>query len=235
MRETTRTLLVVSVGLLLSVLAIASIGAYRTIGQLQSNIHSIRHSRALLETLDQLVSTVKDAETGQRGYLLTGNDDYLGPYKAALSNHRDDVERLASLTADDSNQHARFTRLRELISSKLEELAKTVAMQKEGDTDAALQLVRTDDGKRLMGQIQSLANQMQEDERELMLNQKWDNANVYRSASFSVIVIGIFSLIALAIFVRMVLRHATTPIDRHPPSTNHGNPSAQPVSMPDTA
>lgn len=230
MHETTRTWLLASVALLLSLLVIISFAGYRTIRNLQSSTLSLRHSRELLEALERLVSTVKDAESGQRGYLLTGKDAYLEPFHAVRVQNSDDLARIEDLTADNSIQHARTPRLRELMSAKLDELTKIVAMQSEGNSDAALQFVRTGDGKRRMEQIQSLVNQMDEDERESMSNRKWANADVYRAASFSVVCIGLLALVALVVFVHSWCRRLHFWPDRQPPSSNNENRPGQPAS-----
>jgi methyl-accepting chemotaxis protein len=227
MREATRTWLIISVGLLLSLFVVTSFAAYQTIDQLETGAVSIRHSRSVLETLDRLVGCVKDAETGQRGYLLTGNADYLAPYRTAQTTQHDEIDRITVLTADNPAQKAQVAKLTELVSAKFEELSKSVALQKDGQVEAALQLVRTDDGHRLMQQIQSIANQLDEDIRESMAEQKWGRDNVFRSASFSVVMIGAVALITLILFVRLLLKSVPAPRDR-PSSSGVANLSGNP-------
>ncbi len=235
MRPTARSWLNISVGLLLSLLVVMAAVAYRTIGQLQTNSRSVAQTLQVLEALERLDSTVADAETGERGYLLTGDDEYLDPYKAALANHRDGIELLAELTADNPSQQARIPRLRKLISDKLDDLAEKIAMRRDGHADTALQLVQTNEGRRLMKQIQSLIHQMEEDERELLSDRKWAKGNAYRSAYTAVVVIGSLALVALAVFVRLSLKRSPISHDRQPPSTNNGNRSGRPSSASGTA
>lgn len=222
-------------GLLLSLLIVIAALAYRTIGQLQSNSQSVAHAQEVLEALERLASTVKDAETGHRGYLLTGKDEYLAPYNAARPQLHDEIERIADLTADNPSQQARIPQLRNLISDKLDGLAKKVALRREGNPDAALQLVQSDEGRLLMEEIRSLVNQMEEDERDLLSDRKWANGHAFRAAFLSAMAIGFFGLVALAVYVRLLLRRSSSSLGRQPPSANDGNGFGQSSSAPRTA
>jgi signal transduction histidine kinase len=92
-----------------------------------------------------------DAETGQRGYLLTNNETYLGPYQDALTKIGPQIDLVRNLLADDPNQIVNFDRLSEITKAKLAELSETVALAKdEGKRAEALDLVKTDRGRDLM-------------------------------------------------------------------------------------
>ena len=106
--------------------------------------------------LEVLLSTLKDAETGQRGYLLTGNEDYLQPYRAALA-------RLpAALATTDvelsEGQSASLARLRTLADAKLAVLAQTIALRRSGDAAGALAVVETGRGRAIMDEIRATAD-----------------------------------------------------------------------------
>ena len=86
-----------------------------------------------------------------------------------------------------------------------------------------------------MEQIQSLINAMEEDERELLSDQKWAKGNAYRAAYFAVIVMGLLALVALAAFMRLFCPRSSIALDQQPPSPNNGNRSGRPSSAPGTA
>src|SRR4051794_16989842 len=65
------------------------------------------HTRQVVIELERALSTLKDAETGQRGFLLTGEEEYLEPYRAASARMDEALGRLAALTADNPSQQAR--------------------------------------------------------------------------------------------------------------------------------
>ena len=97
---------------------------------------------------ETLLGTLKDAETGQRGYLLTGDPSYLQPYRSAKARLKNDFARLEASTFDTDTWAAGVRRLRVLADAKLAELGATVALRQAGNLDGTLAIVRTDVGKR---------------------------------------------------------------------------------------
>lgn len=90
--------------LLLGVLVADCIVGYRNIEYLHQSDRRVSHSNEVLAGLEAVLSTLKDAETGERGYLITGNRDYLKPYLSAVRSVQDRVQRLRDLTADNPVQ-----------------------------------------------------------------------------------------------------------------------------------
>lgn len=222
MQPTTRTWLIIGICVLLSLLVVTAALAYRMVVQLEGDSHWARHTRDVLEALDQVDSTVKDAESGQRGYLLTGNDSYLEPYNTARAQQSDDLDRIANLIQDDANQARRIPRLKELVSAKFADLEKTVAARREENMDAALKRVQTDEGRRMSQQIQAVIDRMQEDELELLFDRQWSNRNTYRSAIFAVGAIEVLAVLALALFVWLLVKRV--PASHDLPGASRGLP-----------
>src|SRR5215467_8516476 len=104
-----------------TLVAIAFI-AYVNTGRLIDNDAWVKHTYQVRTELADLLSQMKDAETGQRGYLLTGDDNYLAPYKAAIVVVKGTLDELRRLTSDNPNQQRRLAALAPLIDSKLAEL-----------------------------------------------------------------------------------------------------------------
>ncbi|MEJ0100832.1 MAG: CHASE3 domain-containing protein [Pseudomonadota bacterium] len=96
---------------------------------------------------------VKDAETGQRGFLLTGREEYLQPYVAANAGLLAEVNGLRPLLADNPAQLRRAETLRQLVVDKLAELKETIELQRGGREAEAMAMVGGDRGKGLMDQI----------------------------------------------------------------------------------
>jgi signal transduction histidine kinase len=107
-----------------------------------------------------LRNTLDDAETGQRGYLLTGNKNYLGPYDDAQRRVRENRERIAALAKSDTAMEDDVARLTTLTDAKLAELQKTVDLFNAGQRDESLKLVNTDLGRQLMDQARELFTTM---------------------------------------------------------------------------
>jgi len=128
----------------------------------------VLHSLEVRGQLTRLLSLVQSGETGQRGYLLTGRDIYLRPYRLAgeqLPALLDHTETLVS----DNPQHVReMDQLRQLIKEKFDELKNTVDAYQAGHNDAALAIVNNDHGYRLMQEIRELIETMQTEEDQLL-------------------------------------------------------------------
>ena len=129
-----------------------------TVGQLT-------HTIEVIEQVQGILSTLKDAETGQRGFLLTGEEAYLEPYTAARSRYGAELERLRRLTAGDAVQQQREEELAQLAQAKFAELDDTIALRRAGKADEALAIVRSDRGKLVMDRFRALIADMDDDER----------------------------------------------------------------------
>jgi PAS domain S-box-containing protein len=124
------------------------------------NLHSISRtwdavalSHDVAVGLDDVLSNLRDAETGQRGYLLTGDERYLEPYTKSHAVVADAVDRLRSLVANNGVRREHLNAVAEATSAKLSELEQTIKLRRESGLDAALAVVRTDRGRAYMDQI----------------------------------------------------------------------------------
>lgn len=100
-----------------------------------------------------LLQTLVDAETGQRGYLLTRRENYLAPYKEALGKVRHDLAEVERLVADRPLKASRLPELHQLVEDKLNEMSRTLQLTDAGEWDEALALVRTAEGRLSMDRI----------------------------------------------------------------------------------
>ena len=119
--------------------------------------------RTLLNELQEFLSTVNDAETGQRGYLLVGEPSYLEPYQTALKvadQQIDKVERLMSALPD---RRSTFAAIKHLVDVKFEELKTTIQLRQSEGIEAAMQIVQSDQGQKLMAEIRVLADQIKQE------------------------------------------------------------------------
>ncbi len=147
----------------------------------------------------ELFSAVQDAETGQRGYLLTGDPSYLAPLPASRSRMAPLEGELRSLTRD-PQQQARLNRLYALIEAKMRELEGTVTLQRGGHPTEALAIVKTHEGRDLMGEIRAVMADFDAAERQTM-RQREASASLLRAilATLVSLSVGLVALLALAI------------------------------------
>jgi signal transduction histidine kinase len=138
------------------------------------------HSLAVRDQLTLVLSLVQSTETGQRGYLLTGRDDYLAPYDMGVQRLPPSLDRVAELIGDSPLQQEALVELRRLIKEKFDELRSTIEQSKAGHPEAALAIVNSDSGFRLMRQIRERITSMQAEEDQLFMRRK---ANATRSGT----------------------------------------------------
>ena len=142
----------VAIGLLLAAfLAAVSFWSFH-----QTEVESSARSRVgeLLTSANGLLSELKDAETGQRGYLLSDNPAFLQPYLSVHDGVRVHLKELQALTLADASQE-RLGALTPLVDARLEELDQTIALYRRHDTAAALERVNGGEGRRLMERIRA--------------------------------------------------------------------------------
>src|SRR5689334_3457928 len=132
-----------------------------------SNQEWVTHTQKVLLELTTVESLLKDAETGQRGYLYTDEPGYLEPYNAALNQLSAHVDKLGGLVVDNPTQSGRVSELRGLVKAKMDELAMTIALHQSGKREDARSRVLSGRGKRIMDDIRKLTNEISVDERTL--------------------------------------------------------------------
>ncbi len=185
-------------GFVIAAVAVA-ITATLSYFSLQSTASSERSLTRTVEVLTQLqtvLSTVKDAETGQRGYLLTGRDSYLEPYTLAKGALGGEIKALQELTADNPVQRKRLDALEVLVTDKMQELVRTIDLRRAGQSDQAMALILTDRGKHLMDSIREAVEQMAVSERQL-IGERTAAARRAATVSFAVTLGGSAVLILL--------------------------------------
>jgi CHASE3 domain sensor protein len=126
----------------------------------------VSNTRIVLLDLDTLLISMLDAETGQRGYLLTHQNSYLEPYNRSLAFSRDQIQSLRQLISDPEQQKL-LNRLEPLMKAKSDELAQTLMLAQRADQAGAMQLVAGNSGKNTMDEIRSTVRVMQDSETTL--------------------------------------------------------------------
>ena len=172
------------IGFMLAALATVVIAVF-TYQSSQYRAVAVGRINAGVEVISQLqavLSTLKNAETGQRGYLLTRKDRYLDPYLASVSALNQEFTVLRRLLGDSPEQLARLDRVEALTNMKMAELRRTVELQRAGQTEAALAVVQSDEGLVVMNDIRAVLQQMLAAERDSLDDRRgeWE-----RAASFA--------------------------------------------------
>ncbi len=176
--------------------------AYSNIHDIQDADEAIRHTHEVLIALDEVLSTIQDAETGQRGYLLTGADKYLEPYNVAVAALPNRLSILARLTSDNPVQQANIAPLRRHIDTKLGELRETIDLRRSTGLAAAMAVVTGDRGKQAMDAIRTQVETMAREELRLREQRLEEMTKASQAAITSCIVSGLLGgVLTIAIFI----------------------------------
>ena len=155
-------------GFSLAVVAVVIIAllSYQSLQATTSSARNLAQSIEVLSRLQALLSTLKDAETGQRGYLLTGEEAYLAPYTEAKEALPGEFKATRAMLHDRPEQLRQLEMLESVTNSRMAELESTIAARRAGHADAALAVTRTDRGKMLMDRVRATVNAMNAAERQ---------------------------------------------------------------------
>jgi signal transduction histidine kinase len=160
--------IVAAYGLAVITFALLALVVLRHFARFGDQANWVHHTHEVLRLLEQSLGELRDVETGQRGYLIAGDEQFLEPYQAAAALTSQSLDVLRSLTTDNPAQQRHLEELRWLIDQKLTFTAETIAVFEGGDQDGAYEMVRSRQGKLLMDQIRRRVAEMAAAERRLL-------------------------------------------------------------------
>jgi CheY-like chemotaxis protein/signal transduction histidine kinase len=144
---------------LVAILAMAA-ASVRAVHNLDRTATSLTDAMEELNQIQQVLSTLKDAETGQRGYLLTDRESYLQPYNDAQALLKGELSDLRRLTANDPADRSDEATIETLAAQKIAELQETIDLKRAGDSKGALGIVLTDRGRLTMTRLRQVADSL---------------------------------------------------------------------------
>ncbi|WP_170182116.1 sensor histidine kinase [Phreatobacter stygius] len=130
-------------------------------------VRRVVHALQAREHAERFLGQLRDAETGQRGFLLTGRREFLEPYDSGKAAIAAELGSLATLVSDNPAQSIRVTRLRNLATAKMAGLDEAIAAYRAGDLAKALDQVRQEVGKGLMDEVRLTVGELQAEETRL--------------------------------------------------------------------
>jgi PAS domain S-box-containing protein len=142
----------------------------------------IDRAESITRAVDDLMTVLVNAETGYRGYLLSGNPIFLEPYRGVDVSARTAMVTLTGLVAGDTLQREDLSRLSGLVEERLAEMAGNVTRYEAGDRDGAIASVRTATGKRIMDQIRIVGGTLKSEQRAITSNRAAQGAAAARAA-----------------------------------------------------
>jgi PAS domain S-box-containing protein len=158
----------IGLSLIIVLLVVNTIVSEWNTSRLLRNEHRVVDTQITLTTLEEVLARVTEAETAERGYLITDEPAYLAPYESAIARTWDTLDQLARFTAADSEQSGRVNTLRERVGDRFDELRRAIAARQSGGFDAARQSVSTNRGRQLMNDMRHLVGLMQAQEHQAL-------------------------------------------------------------------
>jgi PAS domain S-box-containing protein len=192
--------------LVTALLVFNAVLAYRNIRQLDDDAKWVSHTHETLAATDAAMLALVDAETGERGYLLTGQDDYLQPYVAALPRLSESLARLDAATTGTS-LHERVLQLKEMADQRLELLKERIDRRRQHARDPEA-LAAGARGKEQMDAIRGLVADIKSTQQSLRADREQRTRAAYATAVSTGLITDTLGLVAVGAFVWLVNRSA---------------------------
>jgi methyl-accepting chemotaxis protein len=155
-------------GLVIVIFVIVGGLSYQSFNRQSEDARWVAHTHEVIAALAELLTNLIDAETGQRGFIITGEESYLAPYTRGAAAAENTRKQLAELVKDNGKQTARLDALTSMITERLTTLQDAVEARRRTDFSAAQQVVMTGRGKVAMDGVRQLIRDMRIEEEELV-------------------------------------------------------------------
>jgi len=182
-----------------AIVVLTGILSYASLQRLRSTRQRVQHTHDVLDASSRVLTSLLDAETGTRGFILTHDSLFLAPAKDAPDRGRDGLSDLRALTGDNARQRARVDTLAGLASRRFLMLDSAQMLERQGDKDIVAYAVRSN-GPALMADSRRLVAAIEHEEDSLLTVRRADE---HRSLAllFFVIILGALTAALLAFFV----------------------------------
>jgi methyl-accepting chemotaxis protein len=196
----------------LVILAVVGALSYRAMALSTETRRAVEHTYQVLGALGDVQTALAQTESWQRGYLITGQDDFLRRYQSAAGDVDGSLKRLAELTVDNPRQQQRIEAMRAAVDEKVARMVKRVEIRRSKPLEAVEAALPTDEGQRMTDLIAAKASEVGAEERHL-LQQRSDENEASTRATQAVIVWGsLGGLLLVAVAGVLITRGLTGPI-----------------------
>ena len=179
-----------------------NINSYVSLAGLGEDSRWVEHTQLVLERLERLLSALQDTETGQRGFVITGEDNFLEPYESGRLDATSIFDEVRELVSDNPAQVRRLDEARPLMDAKFAELEKTIDMRRIQGFESTAAFIRQEEGKIIMDRFRAIISTMVQEEKRLLDSRHKDSGASSTRAQFAVIggTVGSVVVVIIAIF-----------------------------------
>ena len=193
-------------------LLVIGVFSYVSVNRIDNTTHWVDHTYQVITTVNQVTITLLNAETGQRGYIITGDVSYLAPYNSAQTSLDSEIKTLRDLTSDNPTEQQNIDVLQTLVADKMAVLTTTIQVRTTQGFEAAQTIVLTGTGKTIMDNIRTTITGILNTEQTLLatrLAAQVTTVNTTRIVIIAGAIIAILAMIAIGI---LLIRNITKPI-----------------------
>ena len=201
----------------LTLLLVAVFG-YQTTQHLIENDRLVEHTHSVREHIAALRSAIAEAESAERGYVITAQELFLTPHEQAQASVRSAAAELRRLTRDNASQQRRLDALEQLIRERTSLLTNILALRRERGLDAATAAVQAGDGRRAMDSVRGLLRELDDEEHRLLVARSSEAEEAAKTARLVIVwgsaigtafvaLVGLYIARALANQVGAAVRH----------------------------
>ncbi len=199
--------LLAGAGLAVALLVVDVVLTLRNTSRLNEDAAWVARTHEIMASLESVLSLVKDAETGTRGFVITGEPRYLEPHIAAIAAIDQEVVELERLTAHDPDIQAHLPELRKRVATRLQILEEVLTLRKSAGFEAARQAIASGRSKQEMDALRGVVAEMREHEQGLLRERSRTSARTYRAAILTGFLSGLSALVAVCAFSMLMWWH----------------------------
>jgi PAS domain S-box-containing protein len=198
--------IVVGFGMAFSVLLAVGLLQYETTKQLVEASQWVAHTDAVLAGIQTVLADVKGAESWMRGYAATGDDKFLAPCRAAINDTPNHLRRLRQITLDNPRQQRRLDTMETLFARRFQHIERVIELRRDGGLRAASGFMLQGEGISLTNDIERIAADMENEERDL-LAQRTAAVGASRRRTDTAILVGSLLAIGLLLASASIVYH----------------------------
>jgi PAS domain S-box-containing protein len=199
--------LAIGISLLVALLIVSGLVSFWNVRRLYSDSNWVDHTHRVLNSLDAIVETIRNAESAQRGYIITGNADYLEIYHGAAERSDDLIKEFKRLTIDNPRQQRRIPELKMVTAERLKTLEENKALYDSQGFEAAQKSIQTNRGRQQMLALRTLIDEMEKDETDLLDRRSEQTEATFYTTIIADAISTVLGLLAIAAFARLLRRH----------------------------
>jgi signal transduction histidine kinase len=181
-----RTLVPILLSFAVLVVALNALFAFHSVDVLLESEDWVQHTWQVIYQVELIMSSAKDAETGARGFAITGEDRYLEPYTTARRELPGELDRFVGMTADNRSQAPRILEMRAVLEQRLGLLQQGIDVRRAVSLETVRPLVLQGTGKAEMDHLRGIANGMEAEEQRLLAERLERARESTRRARFSI-------------------------------------------------